>query len=216
VDQDRYLPPGVERGLISYAYPQSLPEEIATEHLGTPWAWERPDGTHALVQTWPTQYNEIFKQKFNPQHHNPEPTKFDEDAVAEFKQCLGEMFSQADVDEIGIQYCHSETDNEKPAYVGSAEALIGFLKEHPDVREQMDILEMGRTLDGPNAWGFVCRYVDGKGRSGTKGFSMDPACKYVLYTKMGWETMACVKLVGHFDKEAELKQPGALVSQGTG
>jgi len=216
VDQDRNLPPGSERGLIAYAYPQSLPDEHVEAHRGTPWVWTRPDGSHALVQTWPTQYNNIFKQKFNPQQQNPDPTKFDEAAVSEFQQCLVEMFSQQDVDEIGIKYCHSETINDKAAYVGSAEALISFLTEHPEVRNEMDILQMGATLDGPDAHGFICRYVDGKGRTGTKGFSMNPACNYVLYTKKGWETMACIKLFEHFEREADLTQPGVLVYQGTG
>merc|ERR1711963_1037541 len=118
----------------------------------------RPDGTHALVQTWPSRFNEGLRQKFG----------------------------QEALDEIRIHYCHSETNNEKPTYVGTAEALIDFLFEHPEVQQEMDILRLGATLDGPNPYGFICRYVDGHGRAGTKGFSMDPTCSYVLYTKKGW------------------------------
>lgn len=211
VDQDRPLPPGAERGLICYPYKQSIPEETAAQFQGSPWVWRREDGSNALVQTWPTQYNDSFRAKFNPHIDNYDSDKFDVTAAEEFKRCMADMFGAPAVEELGIKYCHSQTDNDKPAYVGSAEALIKLLTDNPEIQQDLSIVTMGATIDGPDRYGFTSRYVDGRGRSGLKGVSMDPACRYVLYTKKGWETMACVKLLEQFEREAELKKPGVMV-----
>jgi len=211
VDQDRPLPPGAERGLICYPYQQSLPEETATQFQGSPWVWKRGDGSNALVQTWPTQFNDSFKAKFNPQTHNYDLKRFDATAAEEFMKCMTGMFGAPAVQELGIRYCHSMTENEMPAYVGSAEALIKLLTDNPEIQRELSIVRMGATIDGPHKCGFICRYVDGRGQSGLKSFSMNHACQYVLYTKQGWETMACIKLVEHFEREADLKMPGVAV-----
>merc|ERR1712232_356670 len=102
-----------------------------------------------------------------------------------------------------ILYCHKKTENTKPAYVGTNEAIMKFLEESPDAKEAMNIAEIGQDNVGQNPHAFIAGVVDGKGNVSKKAFTMAPMIKYVLYTKQGWETMACVKPLEQFKDEAQ-------------
>ena len=81
VENEKDLVPGDEKALIAYPYPQSISEENAIKFLITsaipgssPYMWQRDDGSRALVQTWPTKYNDKFKKDFMITSTNPDPT----------------------------------------------------------------------------------------------------------------------------------------------
>ena len=59
--------------------------------------------------------------------------------------------------------------------------------------------------------GFVATGEDGKGNKVEKSFTMDPKTKYVIYKKVGWETMGCCKTKAQFDKECEFLGKGENV-----
>merc|ERR1712129_638852 len=69
------------------------------------------------------------------------------------------------------------------------------LRLRQDIREQLRILEV---LE-PD--GFMSKFTTKKDE-GEKPFHMDLSVSYCLYTKQGWETMACVKPLHQFNWEA--------------
>ena len=218
-----------EKALICYPYPQTIGADVAAPFLGTPFVWERADGSLAVVQTWPTNYNDKFKAEFEISATNPDPSVYSAQAAAEFEKACTALFPPAaatraaspavDDGQISpktkgfmafltnplgtkpkrpsnakpaapaappptVLYCHRAANNDKPVYVGTAPALLKFLRASPDIVKSLNIVSL--TDDG-----FVTGTVDGKGNTGTKDFSMAPEVEYALYTKLGWHTMAC-------------------------
>ena len=77
--------------------------------------------------------------------------------------------------------------NKDKIYRGTGEALQTYLRENPAVCDQ---LKIARLRPG----GFVATITIGGGKKKNfKPFYMDPHMEYVLYTKYGYEEMACVK-----------------------
>merc|ERR1712039_64981 len=83
---------------------------------------------------------------------------------------------------------------------GRGSALIDMLRTNEDIRKELDIVDI---LE-PD--GFKCRWVNGKQEEGEKDFHMALDQEYALYTKQGWETMACVKLWHQFENEVTIGQ----------
>ena len=198
VENRKVLEPKAEKGLIAYTYPQTIASEVATaEFLETPFVWKRDDGSLALMQTWPTSYNAKFKADFEITTSNPDPQKYIPQAVEEFGKVCTELFGAPAAEPPQILYCHRAAANDLPVYVGTRATLIGFLRRNPSAVEQLNLAEV--TDDG-----FVTNVVDGKGNKSTKDFAMAEGEEYALYTKLGWQTMACVTPIHQFMPDREL------------
>ena len=76
------------------------------------------------------------------------------------------------------------------------EELLQYMKEDAEAMSNVGIKNMTEK-------GFVATGEDGKGNHIEKEFSMDPKTRYVIYKKVGWETMGCCKTKEQFDKECE-------------
>merc|ERR1712146_686220 len=139
-----------EGGLICYTYPQSLADPDKFEALSkTPFVWKREDGSTALVQTWPTKFNDEFKKGFSVTEKNPDPSTFDPQAEAEFRTAMKNMFSEADVNEEGIfKFCHKKTKNDQTVYVGKSEDIMQKLKDDESILEQFKIDSIGKDGEG--------------------------------------------------------------------
>ena len=197
IENERVLEPVAGKGIIAYAYPQSMAADKAQAFIDTPFVWERADGTFALIQTWTTTFNDKFKSEFQIATANPDVTKFSEQAVEEFKSVCVSLFGE---DARDVLYCHRESHNDRKVYVGDRATLLAFLRAEPQVVAELDIKSL--TDDG-----FVAGTTDGKGETGTKPFAMAPEGEYALYTKIGWHTMACVTPMEQFVDGRDLIGP---------
>jgi len=166
VVEKKDLSPKAEKGLIAYPYPQTIESEKVPEQVrGTPFVWERADGTLGLMQTWPTSYNAKFKSDFEIATSNPDPSKFDERGAADFKQTCSALFGERATERTPILYCHRASSNGRRVYVGDAATLLHYLRVRPEVAKELSIESL--TSDG-----FVANVVDGKGKTSTKAFMM--------------------------------------------
>jgi len=190
-----------ERGaaLTSYAFPQHMSEEQARQYLGTPFVWRRENGTYALVQSWPVEYNSRFKETFViSDDKNPDPTKFHPQAVEDMRKMVVELFGNT-ANERKIRFCTKATGNHNPVYVGTGGQLLELLRNEKSLLQHFDIVTLTHS-------GFVCRYVRDNGDIGTQNFDMTPCDRYVLYTRVGSSKMACVKMWAQFALECDLHQ----------
>jgi len=207
IENDKDLKPNSEGGLVSFTYHQSINAANVGELAQTPFVWQRPDGSYAVVQTWKVSINEEFQKSFTISSENPNEGKFGLQPAEEFKMALAGLFGDVVVKELGIKYCHKVTQNTKPALVGSSEKLMEFIKSNATIRQELDLLEVGKDANADEPLSFVGRGVDGKGKEFSKAFTMSPNTMYVVYVKQGWETMACVKPLHQFEKECEFTTP---------
>lgn len=200
VENDHILSPEADGGLITFPYPQDIEAPLAEKHLSTPFVWQRDDGTYALVQTWTTDVNDSFRKTFDVSTSNSDPTRFLPQAVTEFKKVIVELFGAAAAQH-PILCCTKTTQNDRPTYVGTARQLQLLLCVSQDVLKEKDIVEL-------TPHGFVTRCVDGNGKASTQDFAFPNDDEvYVLYTKVGWHTMACVKTKKQFDHDCTLGEP---------
>ena len=117
---------------------------------------------------------------------NPDPTVFQPQAVEEFKRTMEKLFGKGCTKQ-GLYFCKNSIKNKDKIYRGTGEALQTYLRENPAVCDQ---LKIARLRPG----GFVATITIGGGKKNNfKVFYMDPHMEYVLYTKYGYEVMACVK-----------------------
>jgi len=207
IENDKDLKPSSEGGLICFTHHQSIDATNVGDLAQTPFVWQRTDDSYAVVQTWKVAINEQFQKTFTITSENPNEGKFGVQAAEEFKMALAGLFGDDIVKELGIKYCHKVTHNDKPALVGSSEKLIEFIKSDATVRQELDLLEVGKDAHGDQPLSFVCRGVDGKGNVFPKSFTMSPNTMYVVYVKQGWETMACAKPLHQFEKECVFATP---------
>jgi len=219
IENDKKLSAEKERGLIAYTYAQCVDEIVAgtvvdkaeSTWRGKPYCdtrFVKKSGMkHTLVQTWPTKINDKFKKEFKITDTNPDIKQFESAAVNEFKACIDELFGKDAVKKVGIKYCYKVTENKFPCYLGKAEALIEYLQDTKAAMQEVGIKDL--TSDG---FGFVASGEDGKGNKIEKPFKMEATTKYVIYKKVGWETMGCCKTKEQFDKEAEFFAQGERVS----
>jgi len=208
-----------ERALIAYVFSQAITKDVmagkAVDFAESPWHGKAYTETpfvksramagdkHTLVQTWPTKINEKFKKDFKITESNPDMKKFEAAAVNDFKACIQEMFGKDAVKKVSIKFCHKATDNEFPCYLGTTEDLLKYfsLKDNAAAMSAVGIKEMTSN-------GFLATGEDGKGNKIEKPFKMEPKIKYVIYKKVGWETMGCCKPKEQFDKECEFLGKG--------
>lgn len=199
------------QALFAYRFPQSLEAGKAqgkvekaestlngTPYFSTPFVWDRGDGTICLVQTWSTCYNEKFKSDFKIWDSNPNTKKFDPQAVTEFEECMARLFGRDASKKQKVLFCHKTLDNVGLVYRGKAEKLIELLKNHPDKMENLAIKNV--SSDGLS---FVAAGKDGDGGQFEETFTMAPGEEYVMYKKVGWDTMGCVKPTDQFLQESE-------------
>ena len=183
------------RALFSYQLPQTISKDVVEENNlnDSPYVWERADGTYGLRWMWAVKYNEQFKKEYETSTTNPTGSPEVQQAMDEFQTASKKILKiDDDTPCPEFLYCHRRTINDKPAYVGSTDELLQFLRTNPDIVKDMNILEL--TDDG-----FIAQRVDGNGETNTKQFTMPIGDhQYVLYTKLGWSTMACVTPLDQF------------------
>lgn len=184
IENTKELKPAPGKGFVSYGFPQTISEDklTALDQECVPFIWPREDNSYALVQTWTTNFNDNFKSSFNIADHNPDESKFSPIAVKEFEQMCVNLFGETARGR--TKFCHKQTTNNNPVFVGTRDQLLSLLMANPQVFKDMNILSI---FDG----GFVSGTVDGKGNTGNKSFNMAGGEEYALYIKQGWDTMAC-------------------------
>jgi hypothetical protein len=224
VENNKKLEPEKERGLIAYAYPQSISDEIAEIPVelqpscnvdssiavdgnnkalrDTAFVWRREDGTNALVQTWPTTLNEKFRQDFEMSVDvNPDSAKFLPQAVSEFREAMVRLFGLS-ATSCPIMFCHKQLASTSPAVVGVGEEVLAHLKEHPELMRELAIASI--DSDG---LGFVSDGTNSKGEKFEKCFRLTPGEQCVVYRKTGWDTMGSIKPLHQFLRDAEFHEP---------
>jgi len=199
IENDRYLDPESGKGLIAYTRSQMMTDETAAtrfREMNSPFVFLK-DNKPYVMQTWPTRFNQAFKDSYTMVKYpdNPDTAHFEQEALDDFKQVALTLFEQPTDPNPPIWLCVKDTDNMKPMYEGTGSQLMALLRLRKDVREELDIVKI---LE-PD--GFECKYKTPK-ETGTKDFHMDLAMDYCLYTKQGWEEMACVKPKIQFDWES--------------
>jgi len=209
IENSKELIAEIERGLIAYTFPQDVETSVAQTVVNTDdtlaWKGNRYSETpfvakmgdkYRLVQTWPTKFNDKFKQDFAPKQNNPDPKHFEVQAVKDFTACMDTLFGAGATTKCSIQFGHRVTVNNSPCYVGRTESLIAYLTEN-----NKEMLAVGIKEMLPD--GFVSTGEDGKGNKIEKPFHMEGNTQYVIYKKFGWETMGCCKRLDQFKKECD-------------
>merc|ERR1712079_157916 len=106
VENTKKLIPEKERGLIAYTYCQKIEGKTlegktvqdseskwhGKSFVDTPFVKSLPGKQFAVVQTWPTKFNDKFKQDFELKETNPNPKNFEAAAVADFQACMQSLF----------------------------------------------------------------------------------------------------------------------------
>jgi len=208
IETEKDLVPKPEKGLLAYAYTQTMAsEEVATQHLASPYVWRREEGeqqgSYALVQTWTTNYNQSFRDSYTITTTNPDSSKYDPVAVNEFHRVCMALFGAAATSQ-PVLYCHKATHcKNKSVYTGTPQALMTMLRDtRSKVADEMNITQLSA-----NGNGFTAKRVDGNGKEGTTEFEFGGADEeYALYTKVGWNTMACIAPVSQFLHGSELHE----------
>lgn len=200
VENRKVLEPKQGKGLLAYPYIQTIAPTLATEHLETPWVREREDGSLALVQAWSTNYNDSFREQYDIHKENPDTSIFSLQAAQEFTTAIAELFGPAADDSSAppVLYCHRASKNDSAVFLATTEELLAFLEGNPQEMVKMGVLSLSKD-------GFVTRVFGNDGaEKGTKAFTMARGERYALYTKKGYETMACVTPEDQFKKDRDL------------
>jgi len=202
-ENDKKLKPEPERGLIAYTYSQKMVDKKIAQIYraqGCPFVFEK-NGEPYVMQTWPTRFNEKFKKEYTLHKYpnNPDPEHFKVEALEDFKSVMLTLFPRSGDKDLPLWLGVRQSENKLPMYEGTGSQLMAFLRLRHDVREDLRITKI---LE-PD--GFLSKFTAGNDENKTEGekpFHMDLALPYCLYTKQGWETMACVKPLDQFDWEA--------------
>jgi len=224
VETRAVLQPKKEDALIAFTYPQNISDELAESRVyctadgnadksdpqdnghrmlrDTAFVWRREDGTNALVQTWPTELNENFRKTFEiTEGTNPDSDKFSPQAVSEFQAAMVRLFGST-ATKCPIMFCHKKTVNTSPAVVGVGEDVLAHINENPELMRTLAILNV--DSDG---LGFVADGTSGDGKKFEKHFSLTAGEQCVVYRKVGWDTMGCIKPLHQFLRDADLQEP---------
>lgn len=196
------------RGLTSYPFAQQVPQKSGRkiiEEVGDTYVYKRLNGEYGLSQIWPIKVNKQFHENFKVSTTNPNPKVFQPQAVVEFERTIKKLFGSDAPKVAPILYAHNTKRNTKPIFKGTAEELQLFLRASP---ETCDGLKIAKLYPG----GFVCCTAVGGNpkkneppkKDSFKHFDFTPGIDYVLYTKQGYESMACVKGYFQFISECEL------------
>ena len=195
----------VQRALTAFPFPQSMDQQMAVMRLRDPrylphmadFVFERENETYGVVHTWPVKYNDEWKKTFKCTTENPDPSLFHPQAVAEFGETMCKLFGKDAVAKSPIIYSQRAMRNDHEVFVGTPDQLEAFLRRNPLVCDKLNIAKL-------YPGGFVTIYVNGKGDTGFKHFDFQPGVEQALYTKKGWETMACIKPMHLFVKDCIL------------
>ena len=217
--RDQMLEKLKSRALTSYPFAQQVTvtagEEIMREMGNDDYVYKRDNGEYGLSQIWPIKFNAQFKKSFVCSTTNPNPRIFHPQAVAEFRRTIERLFGAGATQLVPVVYAQSTRANNLPIYKGTSEQLQVYLRSHP---EAVDKLRIAKLYPG----GFVAIVSTGgnpsKGeppkKDGFKHFDLAPGETYVLYTKQGYESMACVKSAEQFEKECTLGSPMVAEHEG--
>jgi hypothetical protein len=219
VENSKKLEPEKERGLIAYTYGQKIEaKDVEGKNVqdpdsqwngkpctDTPFVKAFPGAKqYGLVQTWPTKFNEKFKQDFKLSDTNPDSKAFEASAVNDYKACMEALFGPDCCKKVPIQYATKTTVIDNPIYHGMTEDLRKLFLGSPAAMAECSIKEMTPT-------GFMSQGEDGKGTKLEKPFTMEANTEYVVYKKKGWESMGCCKTKVQFDKECKFLGQGELI-----
>ena len=118
----QYIVPKEGKGLITFAIPQTIddPTGLLDDDDNGNFFFRRNDGTWAIVQAWPVNYDSAFRQEWEIYQYNPDPEIFKPQAAEEFRQACRAMFG-ADADSVPVLYCRRSAVNVSPVYVGNSE-----------------------------------------------------------------------------------------------
>jgi len=195
------------RGVVTYPFAQSIADEsearkIIVDDKGQH-VFARPNGTHGVSQMWPMKINDSFFKgyKVTTNYSEVDPTVFQPQAVAEFERTLKCLFGEEATKRSPIMYAKNSKVNKFVVFKGQAEAIEMFLRQNP---EACDLLKIAKLYLG----GFVAIVSKGgspeKAKHSYKQFDFTPGEEYVLYTKVGYESMACIKPYEQFVRECKL------------
>jgi len=190
------------RALIAYAKPETFDFEAGRTLLdteGDTYVVHRANNTYGLSHIWTTKFDDGMKKSFICSTVNPDTAIFKPQKVYEFKRTLCKIFGDDATSRVPIVYARLSKPNRRPVYTGTAEALEKFLRDRPDVVDQLNIAKL---FPG----GFVA-VVTKKGNKfdGYKHFDFSAGQEYVLYTRLGYQEMACIKLLSEFETECTLQ-----------
>ena len=189
------------RGLVSYPFAQSMSEtaarQIIEDSRDTSYVYERPDGSFGVSQIWPIKVNAEFSKNFTVATTNPDPKTFQPQAVVEFRRTIERLFGKGATSRSPIIFAQSKKFNTLPIYKGTAEALQAFLRANPSV---CDELKIAKLFPG----GFISTIDIGGKKNGFKHFELTAGVEYLLYSKQGYESMACIKSRAQFVGECQL------------
>jgi len=139
--------------------------------------------------------------KVTTNYSEVDPTVFQPQAVAEFERTLKCLFGEEATKRSPIMYAKNSKVNKFVVFKGQAEAIEMFLRQNP---EACDLLKIAKLYLG----GFVAIVSKGgspeKAKHSYKQFDFTPGEEYVLYTKVGYESMACIKPYEQFVRECKL------------
>jgi len=154
-----------------------------------------------LVQTWPTNLNEKFRQDFEiSEGANPDLAKFQPQAVSEFQDAMARLFGPTAAS-CRIMFCHKKLVSTSPAVVGPGEEVLAHIKKHPVLMHELAIA----SIDS-DSLGFVADGTNGKGQQIEKNFRLTPGEQCVVYRKTGCDTMGCIKPLKQFLSDAEFHE----------
>ena len=194
------------RGLVSYPFAQSMPlsrgREII-EEVGDAYVYERPNGTIGLSQIWPIKVNDAFFKQFTVAYGtNPNPKVFQPQAVGEFKRSIDRLFGEGATRKHPVLFAQNKKRNKLPIFKGNSDALQAFLRASPKVCDDMNIAKLypGGFVSIISIGGNPAKGEPPK-KNNYKNFDFTPGIEYVLYTKQGYESMACIK--GYFQFETD-------------
>jgi len=103
-----------------------------------------------------------------------------------------------------VMCVHRERENNLPLYIGTGDALMSMLRTFKNIRDQLKITTIFES------GGFACKWTcvteEGNLNEGFHTFHVDLTRQYCLYTKQGYDEMACVKLKPQFDRDCFPKE----------
>merc|ERR1712232_571157 len=141
---------------------------------------------YALVQAWTVNVNGDFRDSFEIAFENPDPSKFQPEACAEFRKTVEALFGVAAKDH-KLYYCSKATSCTDQVFLGKPSQFVQFL-DIPCVKESLDVKSRdGNTIE--------VKTVDKKGKVGSKQFTFgdDEENMQVLYRRSGYSSHARIK-----------------------
>jgi len=203
------LKPTREKGLITYPYVQHLEKPAELDNLK-----ELIDKTHCvwlddkaktdkekypLVQVWTVNVNQEFKDVFDMQDENPNPSIFHQQAVDNLMKTMRALFGAENADKVKVKYCSKDTHNVRRTFLGTPEMFKTFFGEK-GVKESFGI----KTFVGNI---MKVKTLDRNQREGEQSFTFgdDPTEEHVLYKRRGFTDFWCLKTRKQFEQDCKFE-----------